>query len=268
MVSNFVNQNLQQGDTIELKAPAGHFHIDVDSVTPVVLLAGGIGITPLLSMIDYLITYQPERQIILFYGSRNGADHSFKSYLAQIQQQFKNIFIINAYSEPGTEDKPNVDFHVNGFIGMELIKKVLPNQAYQFYMCGPPPFMDAVYNGLTAWGVSESQIHFEAFGPASIGNSRKKKQAIESTEAVGTDVVFVGSNVKAVFGDSTSNLLEVAEANGVDIESGCRAGNCGTCQVAIKRGKVKYPEGHQVECDPGHCLTCVAQPDGPVELEA
>ena len=65
-----------------------------------------------------------------------------------------------------------------------------------------------------------------------------------------------------------SNLLEFAEANGVNLESGCRAGSCGTCETRIRSGKVKYEEGQEVECQPGHCLTCVAKPDGPVSLEA
>lgn len=269
LVSNFVNQQLVQGDLVEIKAPSGHFHLDVDADFPVVLLAGGVGITPLLSMIDFVIARQPARQVVLFYGSRNGADHAFKSYLAQVQQQFKNIYIVNAYSDPNSEDVQGTDFHVKGFISMDLIKQVLPNQSYHFYMCGPPPFMDSVYNGLSEWGIPESRIHFEAFGPASIGKSRNKKStAEEKSTADDTPVKFVVSNVEAVFDSDSDNLLECAEANGVNVDSGCRAGNCGTCQVAIKSGKVCYPDGQEVDCDPGHCLICVAKPDGPVELEA
>lgn len=268
LVSNFVNQQLKQGDTVEIKSPSGHFHLDVSSSAPVVLLAGGIGITPLLSMVDFIVEHQPERPVVLFYGSRFGADHAFKNYLAAIQAKHKNIFVVNAYSAPQGNDRPNVDFHVKGFVSMELIKKVLPNQSYEFYMCGPPPFMDSVYNGLTEWGIPESRIHFEAFGPASIGKTRHQEPAGGSASAKGTDVFFASSQVQAIFGGDAENLLEFAEANGIDVDSGCRSGNCGTCQVAIKKGKVKYPDGEQVDCDPGHCLLCIAQPDGPIELEA
>ena len=268
LVSNFINQQMMQGDVVEIKAPSGHFYLDVEAEFPVVLLAGGIGITPLLSMIDYVIARQPTRQVVLFYGSRNGADHTFKSYLAQVQEQFKNIFIVNVYSDPKPEDTQGADFHVDGFISMELIQQVLPNQSYHFYMCGPPPFMDAVYNGLTDWGIPESRIHFEAFGPASIGKSRKQQSADQDPVSAGTSVRFSKSNVETEFGQGTENLLECAEANGVNVDSGCRAGSCGTCQVAIQKGKVTYPDGQVVDCEPGHCLICVAKPDGPLELEA
>lgn len=268
LVSNFVNQQLVQGDLVEIKAPSGHFHLDVQADSPVVLLAGGIGITPLLSMIDYVIARKPTRQVVLFYGSRNGADHTFKSYLAQVQEQFKNIYIVNVYSDPKSEDVQGADFHIQGFISMDLIQQVLPNQSYHFYMCGPPPFMDSVYNGLVDWGIPESRIHFEAFGPASIGKSRKQSSSEETATSVGTAVKFVSSNVDVVFDEGSENLLDCAEANGVNVDSGCRSGNCGTCQVAIKSGKVCYPDGQDVDCDPGHCLICVAKPDGPVELEA
>lgn len=268
LVSNFVNQQLLQGDLVDIKAPSGHFHLDVETDAPIVLLAGGIGITPLLSMIDYVIAKQPERQVVLFYGSRNGADHTFKDYFASVQERHKNVFIVNAYSEPQPNDAAGKDFHVQGFISMDLIQQVLPNQSYHFYMCGPPPFMDSVFNGLLDWGVPESRIHFEAFGPASIGKAKKKIAAPESGDVqAGTVVKFTASKIDAIFNSTTENLLELVEEQGVEVDSGCRSGNCGTCQVAIKSGKVKYPNGQQVECDPGHCLICVAQPDGPLELE-
>ncbi len=267
LVSNFVNQQLLQGDLVDIKAPSGHFHLDVETDAPVVLLAGGIGITPLLSMIDYVVANQSNRQVVLFYGSRNGADHAFKGYFAQVQAQFKNIFIVNVYSCPQSEDVTGVDYHVEGFISIDLIQQVLPNQTYHFYMCGPPPFMDSVFNGLVEWGVPENRIHFEAFGPASIGKSRKNEAPKETSESDGSVVKFTESKIDAIFDSIDKNLLELAEAKGIEVDSGCRAGSCGTCQVAIKNGKVKYPDGQQVECEPGHCLICVAQPDGPLELE-
>jgi ferredoxin-NADP reductase len=268
LVSNFVNQQLKQGDLVDIKSPAGHFYLDTQSNKSVVLLAGGIGITPMAAMVDHILTHQPERQIILFYGSRFGADHAFKNYFAELQKQSPNLYVINAYSSPQPEDQLNVDYQVKGFVSIDLIKKLLPKKSYSFYMCGPPPFMDSIYNGLTEWGVPESQIHFEAFGPASIGKSRKQQVAADNAKVVGTPVKFSNSNIQTEFGPDSENLLDVAEANGVEVDSGCRSGNCGTCQVALLKGKVKYPEGEQVDCDPGHCLMCIAQPDGPVELEA
>lgn len=270
LVSHFVNRQLIQGDLIDVKAPSGSFHLDTDSDAPVVMMAGGIGITPMMSMIEYVLANQPQRQVILFYGSRNGADHAFKSVLNQIQAQFKNIHVINVYSAPGPTDQQGVDFQVAGYVSNELIQQVLPGPSFQFYMCGPPPFMDSVFKGLVEWGVPESRIHFEAFGPASIGKKRNQKVgAVDqgARQAVSVPVTFSNSNVSVSWSEDIESILNLAEANGVSVESGCRAGSCGTCELAIKNGRVKYPEGHTPDCKPKHCLPCIAQPDGPLELD-
>ena len=266
-VSSFINRQLLQGDLVEVKSPSGHFHLDIASNTPAILLAGGIGVTPMLSMIDYIVCNQPNREVLMFYGSRNGADHVFRSYLSQVQEQFPNIHIINVYSNARPEDQLGVDYHFPGHVSVELLLRALPHLSYQYYMCGPSSFMDSLHNGLVAAGVPESRIHFEAFGPASIGKNRNLNSDNNPATATENTITFAASGVKANWNTNSENILAVGEANGVEMESGCRAGSCETCEVAIIKGKVKYPDGQQVECLPGNCLPCIAQPDGSLELD-
>lgn len=265
--SNFVNNVLMQGDRIEVKAPSGHFVLDEQVETPVVLLAGGVGITPMISIANHLIEKQSSRPVYLFYGIRNGADHAFKLHLTQLAAKQSNFLAINCYSGPEPTDEQGTDYHVKGFASIEVLKHVLPNNQCQFYMCGPPPFMNSLYNGLMEWQVPESRVFFEAFGPASIGKAKKKET---STVAVASNatVNFAGSGTVANWNPECDSILELAEENDIMIDSGCRAGSCGTCATELVKGKVTYPDADNVDCEPGKCLVCIAKPDGPIELDA
>jgi hypothetical protein len=151
-------------------------------------------------------------------------------------------------------------------VSVEILKRALPNNQFDFYMCGPGPFMESLYKDLLVWGVSENQIHFEAFGPASIKKSEIKKVATEGTGTV-AKIKFAKSETEVAWHDGYENILEAAEAAEVALDSGCRSGNCGTCQVGLLSGKVKYIAKPPSDIEPGTCLPCVAQPDGNVELD-
>ena len=276
VASTFINQSLCGGDRVEAKAPAGHFWMDEDSSMPIVMLAGGIGITPMVSMLERLRALQVKntdspnatRTAILFYGVRNSAEHAFAKHLEVLAASMTNVHVINCYSQPLASDVPETQFHVRGFVSIELLRQVLENNHFQFYLCGPPPFMESLYQGLVDWQVPENRIHFEAFGPASIG-PKKTSSMNGSTTHVGevAPVTFVQSGKAALWDGQHDSLLDLAEANQLFPDSGCRAGSCGSCETGLTSGKVVYPEGERPDCAPGKCLLCIARPDGAVELE-
>lgn len=266
VVSTIINYGTQVGHRIPIKAPSGKFYLDEQSNEVAVLLAGGIGITPMVSMMEHLIATNPSRTIVLIHGTRNGKEQPFKEYLSNAAKQHQNVHVVNCYSRPTAEDIKGVDYQVEGFASIDLLKTILPNPQCQFYLCGPLAFMESLHKGLEEWGVEQSRIKFELFGPSTIRN--KTASGNDSSHNEPDPVSFLDSGAIALWNSEFENLLELAEANDVEIDSGCRAGSCGTCETAIVSGKVRYITGEDVQCNPGCCLPCIAVPDGPLELEA
>jgi len=268
VASTFINQSVRVGDRIEVKSPAGQFRLDESSPIPVVMLAGGIGVTPMISMLERLQAIGSQRSAVLFYGVRNSQDHAFAKQLQRIAAEMPNVHVINCYSQPLPGDVVGEQFHVKGYVSLDLLQQVLPNNHYQFYLCGPPSFMESLYQGLVGWQVPESRIHYEAFGPASIGGKRANVAGSPATGGDQVDPVTLARSGKTVLWTAKqSSLLDLAESNGVFPDSGCRAGSCGSCETELINGTVAYAKGHKPDCAPSKCLICVACPDGPVELD-
>lgn len=271
LVSNYFHDELNEGDIIDLKPPGGVFYLDLASRTPVVLIAGGIGITPVLSMVNALTQRGPlTRETWFFLGVRHGEENFRRDHLKKLASQHENLHIHFCYSDPKPHEKEGVDFHHAARVSADLLKKVLPSNNYDYYLCGPPPFMEAVTKGLRDWGVPDSAVHFEAFGPASVSVKPTVPAAIADAAATGkkVKVTFARSNKEAFWTADIPNLLELAEKNGVSLPSGCRAGNCGTCMTAVKSGKVTYQKPPAFQCEGGSCLTCIGAPTDELVLDA
>lgn len=271
LVSFHANDQIAEGDVVEVKPPSGKFWLR-DGDSPIVLLAGGIGITPMMSIIQHLVNTQSKRQCLLLYGVRNGTDVTFGKQLASLAKNHTNIHVINCFSKPLESDRPNEDFQVRGYVSIELLQGVLPTHDFDFYLCGPPPFMTSLYNGLIDWGVPDSRIQFESFGPATIKRRGQDQQtagnqAIEQPDGVcGSTVKLARSGKQIDWNNPDTTLLELCEEHGIAIDSGCRAGNCGTCKTRLISGAVCYEE--ETDCAAGCILPCVAKSNGPLEIDA
>lgn len=264
--SSHFHDRIQVGDILDVKAPAGHFHLDVEHHGPVVMIGGGVGVTPVLSMLNFLATAPGNREAWFFYGIRNGREHVMKEHLRELASQHANLHLVVCYSDPLPEDRKAEDYDHAERVSVELFKKVLGVNNFDFYICGPPPMMESLTRDLGEWGVPEESIHFEAFGPASV---KKVAQLPATLPAAGGgyEVTFTRTGRKAVWSGSGS-LLELAEANGVRIDSGCRAGSCGTCVTAVRDGEVHYLRKADAEIEKGSCLACISVPKGPLSLDA
>jgi uncharacterized protein len=148
---------------------------------------------------------------------------------------------------------------------------LLPLKPYHYYICGPTSMLQSLVPTLEDWGVPDSRIHFEAFGPASV----QRKKASTSAGAPGAAgvaadilVTFAKSGKQLAWQADAGTLLDFAEANGMQVNSGCRAGGCGTCQTTITSGEVTYRQTPDFDPEPGTCLLCVCTPKTSVTLEA
>jgi ferredoxin-NADP reductase len=260
LASSYFVDKLREGDILDVKAPAGHFYLDLNQPQPIVLLSGGVGITPMLSMMNAIIESGSKREVWFFHGARNRMEHIQRSYLMEIAGQHENIHIHVCYSQPMAEDVVGRNYQHHGRLSVDLLKKLLPSSNYQYFLCGNGAFMQALTEDLEAWGVPESAIHFEAFGPASV----KKKAAASPGTMVMTgpqpQITFAKSGKTYAWEPGLLNLLDFAREKGIRLDSGCCAGSCGSCLVAIQSGQVDYLKAPDSSVEQGSCLACICRP--------
>jgi hypothetical protein len=264
--SNHFHDRVKVGDVLQVSAPAGHFCIDPDPAVPAVLVAGGIGITPMMSMLEWCLDQQPGRSVHLYYGLRHGGEHAFKARLEQLAHTNPGFKLHVVYSRPSAEDVQGRDFQHTGHVDVGLLQQTLPHGRHQFYICGPAAMMESLVPALVEWGVPEGDVHFEAFGPASV---RKTTAApVPLTAGLSLALRFSRSGRTLSWDGNDGNLLDFAERHGVEIDSGCRSGSCGTCETRLVSGSVEYAQRPDHDVAPGHCLPCVGRPATDLVLEA
>ena len=266
--SNHLHQRVNEGDILDAKAPGGHFFLDMSKHTPVVLIGGGIGLTPVLSMLNAICESRSTREVWFFYGVRNSAEHLMKEHLERLSHEHEHVHLQVCYSSPLDTDEKGDDYNHAERVSIELLKRVLPSNNFDFYMCGPPPMMNTIVPDLKAWGVPEKNIHFEAFGPATVQKTKAAKPADEAAAGAAVEVVFAKAGKTCAWDPKALTLLDFAEDNGVTIDFGCRAGNCGTCITAIRSGEVEYVVEHGAQPEEGSCLTCISVPKSNLTLDA
>jgi len=266
--SSFFTDVLQEGDILNVKAPTGHFFLDMTKSNPVVLLAGGVGITPMLCMASAIAASGSKREAYFFFGVRNRREHIHKTELEKLAAENENIHLHVCYSQPGEQDVNGRNYHHEGRVDIALLKEVLPSNNFEYYLCGSGAFMKSLTDGLEAWGVPEKDVHFEAFGPASVKKKTVALTPAETTHLTKINVTFGRSGKTVRWEPAVENILEFARAQGIKIDSGCCAGSCGSCVVAIKSGEVDYLKKPDATPDAGTCLTCVCRPKNDLVLDA
>ena len=262
--SGFFHDHVHEGSILEAKVPSGHFHLMEDEPLPIVLICGGIGITPMLSIVNSLLERGSRRQIWLYYGVRNGSEAVMQEHLRRLDREHENFHLQLCFSNPADNEKAGIDYQQKGRVDIPLLRSTLKLMRYQFYVCGPKPMMESLVPGLEEWGVEPRDIHYESFGPASLIRHEKPI----STEAEPITVSFGQSNRRIAWNPKLDSLLELAEESGISVESGCRAGSCGSCQTRLVSGEIEYQQQPDAEIEPGHCLLCISTPKSDITLAA
>ncbi|GER05709.1 flavohemoprotein [Iodidimonas muriae] len=166
-VSNHLHKAIEPGAVVEVAPPCGEFFLDVTKEVerPLVLLAAGVGITPILSILLATLETTPNRPILFVHGCLNERTQAFKETIDQLAQKYPNLTTHYRYSEPDAGAAPQGENSSIGFIDQDLLDQLLPSHDGEFYFCGPQPFMVNVYHDLLDWDIPPAQIHFEFFGP-------------------------------------------------------------------------------------------------------
>jgi len=267
VASSFLHDELNVGDMLIARAPSGAFVFDPQEAKPAVLLAGGIGITPMVSMMrDALqdgFRNRNLRQVNLIHSAKSSGDRAFFEEIGELTRQAGGQFAYaSLLSNIGVNEKLGVDYHAKGRVTEDFLRQLATETSAEYYLCGPASFMSSLYNLLRNLGVQDRDIHAEAFGPASLVRIPDEGQAQpSSTPAEEALVSFSKSGVELLWRKEDGNLLDFAEKHGLTPAYGCRNGACGSCAVSIKSGAVSY-------CDPptagpaeDQALLCCAKPE-------
>jgi ferredoxin-NADP reductase len=256
VASGWLHEHLAVGSRIEIMGPRGEFVFDVSAQRPAVLLSAGIGITPMIAMLnDLLVNGNRSRHpypVYFIHGARNQSEHAFAAHVRALEQGYGNVGVHVRYSQPDL-GQPGMHDSV-GHVDIELLKELLPFGDYDFYLCGPAPFMQQMYDGLRALNVAPDRIRYEAFGPATV-----RREAAPVAGAV-VPVRFARSDVTLQWDASKGSLLELAESHGIDAPSSCRSGVCGSCATPLLAGGVRYTRECAAPVGQGEVLMCSCVP--------
>jgi nitric oxide dioxygenase len=165
-VSCMLHDHVNVGTQVKLAAPYGTFHIDVSAKTPLVLISGGVGLTPMVSMLRRAIQ-DAQRQVVFIHGARNSGVQAMRNRLREIAKTHTNFSLTVFYDAPLPQDVRGVDFDVLGHVDVSSIKNAILLPDADYYICGPIPFMRLQHDSLKALGIHETRIHYEVFGPDS-----------------------------------------------------------------------------------------------------
>lgn len=165
VVSSYLHTSVSVGDVIKVSAPAGDFVLK-ENDKPVVLISGGVGLTPMVSMLNTIVAKQPEREVTFIHGALNSNVHAFKDHLEKLSSQYSKVKSYVVYSDPTDNDRNVQNYDKEGFIDSTWLNTILSNKQVDYYFCGPTPFMKVIYRILKEWDIPEENINFEFFGPA------------------------------------------------------------------------------------------------------
>lgn len=166
LVSNHLHDTLAVGDKVKLAPPAGDFFLNKDSDKPAVLISAGVGLTPMLSMLEEL--QDKEVATTWLHAAENGQQHAFKEHAQSLCQSRNDFQYVTWYNNPSAQDVPAEDYQYQGLIDLSKLSETQLPRDSEVYFCGPVPFMQSVAKQLTELGFAPSQIHYECFGPHKI----------------------------------------------------------------------------------------------------
>lgn len=164
-VSNYLHQQLKEGDTLRVAPPRGDFFLDISPDTPVALISAGVGQTPMLSMLNTLHSQQHSAPVHWLHAAENGRVHAFANEVSAIADQMPNLSRHVWYREPEAQDNLGEDYHNRGIMDLSSHQWLAADPDRHYYFCGPLAFMQFAGRQLLAQGVASERIHYECFGP-------------------------------------------------------------------------------------------------------
>ncbi|MDD0976349.1 ferredoxin--NADP reductase [Pseudomonas fontis] len=253
-VSNWMNQQVQVGDWLEVLPPAGHFCLGDDSAWPLVLFGGGSGITPVMSILKSTLLGS-ERPIKLVYANRDEASVIFRDELRQLARDYpERLEIVHVLDS------------VQGFLGDAQVRQLVRGlEGGEYFICGPAPFMDTVERALLALGEAAERIHVERF-VSPPDPDEVVEQVFEGEVACESLLVELDGQQHEITCQPGETLLQSCRSAGLDVPSSCEEGFCGACMCTVQEGETRLARNDVLsaaELAAGWTLACQSRPIGP-----
>jgi len=270
VISGFLHERVHEGDLIDISGPSGLFTFTGRECKCILLIGGGVGITPLMSVLRYLTDRSWPGDIFLLYGVKTPQDIIFREELDYLRRRNPNLRVVVSVSRPeGTDWKG-----ATGRIAKELITQFVPDVASRYvHICGPVSMMEAARKMLVELGVPDGGIKTELFGPALGKPEPGLPPAVSLPPSVAASlptITFSASDKSAPLPPDKC-ILDVADEIGVEIDNSCRVGTCGTCRIKLLSGAVSMAVEDGLEPgdkENGIILACQAKSTGNVVVGA
>ena len=272
--SNWIHSHLQPGDTVDVMAPQGRFFVPIEPAARRhhVGIAGGSGITPILSILKTVLAREPYSRFTLLYGNRSLQSTMFKVELEDLKNKhMARLVLQHVFSDEAT-DAPLSSGLMNRDKLADILRSVLPAASIaHVYICGPFQMNDEAEAALLAAGVPEDRIHIERFGVAAaagaaggmgvgaVVHAAKPGDAEQSTVVIVRD----GLRREIQFHRDQPSILDAAAAAGLEVPFSCTSGVCGTCRCKLMAGQVRMDRNFaldKAEVAAGFVLACQAHP--------
>ena len=271
--SNWINAHLQPGDTVQVMAPQGRFFVPIEpaSARHHVGIAGGSGITPILSIMKTVLAREPRSRFTLIYGNRQLQSTMFKEEIEDLKNRYMTrLVLLHVFSDEHTDSPLGFGVMNREKIG-EFLGTLVPAASIDHaYICGPFQMNDEAEAALLAAGVSEERIHIERFGVALPSGATAGEVGAVVHEALPGDakqaritIVRDGLQREITFTEGQPSILDAASAAGLEVPFSCTSGVCGTCRAKLVEGEVRMERNFALdknEVAAGFVLTCQSHP--------
>lgn len=251
------------GGVVDARSPTGAFSLALASERPIVFVSSGIGITPMMAMLQALADARDTRELVFVHGARSGRVRPFARHVASLRAALPGLNVCIFHSRPEPEERIGVDFDRHGRVTAEAVLAPAGRDA-AYFLCGPSTFMRDIADGLIAAGVDRASIHAEAFGSSALLPVDPSLTVLPPAERAVVRLERSGITLAWTAEDGT--LLDLLGMHDVAVEASCRSGICQTCAARIVSGSVAYPPGISSE-GPSQVLLCSARPAGDLVLD-